>query len=117
MAPCLAPTRQDAWHKSLRLNLRLLQLRCLSAIAPARSIAEAVLRTSMLRALRGREVDIDSTACSLHDSKPPDKRTEAMQFMEPLTTRIVGLIASLQPAKQERMSLRKIASLAPQALR
>ena len=49
----------------------------------AQTIAEAVLLTSILKALRGREVDIDRMACSLHADNAPDKRNEAMQFMEP----------------------------------
>ena len=69
----------------------------------ARSKAKAVLLTSMLRALRDREVDIDRAAYSLHDSKFADKRAEATP-----TTRVVDLIEPLQPAKQD---LRNIASL------
>ena len=48
----------------------------------AQTIAEAVLlMTSILKALRGREVDIDRTARSLHAHNAPDKRNEAMQFI------------------------------------
>ena len=68
----------------------------------AQTIAEAVLLTSILKALRGREVDIDRTAHSLHADNAPDKRNKAMQFMEPLALKIVDLIESLQPAKQDR---------------
>ena len=77
----------------------------------AQTIAEAVLLTSILKALRGREVDIDRTARSLHPDNAPDKRNEAMQFMEPLALKIVDLIESLQPAKQENLTRHKIAEL------
>ena len=77
----------------------------------AQTIAEAVFLTSILKALRGREVDIDRTARSLHPDNAPDKRNEAMQFMEPLALKIVDLIESLQPAKQENLTRRKIAEL------
>ena len=77
----------------------------------AQTIAEAVLLTSILKALRGREVDIDRTARSLHPHNAPDKRNEAMQFMEPLALKIVDLIESLQPAKQENLTRHKIAEL------
>ena len=77
----------------------------------AQTIAEAVLLTSILKALRGREVDIDRTARSLHADNAPDKRNEAMQFMEPLALKIVDLMESLQPAKQENLTRHKIAEL------
>ena len=77
----------------------------------AQTIAEAVLLTSILEALRGREVDIDRTARSLHPDNAPDKRNEAMQFMEPLALKIVDLMESLQPAKQENLTRHKIAEL------
>ena len=80
----------------------------------AQTIAEAVLLTSILKALRGREVDIDRTARSLHADNAPDKRNEAMQFMEPLALKIVDLIESLQPAKQENLTRHKIAELEQQ---
>ena len=71
----------------------------------AQTIAEAVLLTSILKALRGREVDIDRTARSLHADNAPDKRNEAMQFMEPLALKIVDLMESLQPPPSRRTSL------------
>ena len=80
----------------------------------AQTIAEAVLLTSILKALRGREVDIDRTARSLHADNAPDKRNEAMQFMEPLAIKIVDLMESLQPAKQENLTRHKIAELEQQ---
>ena len=80
----------------------------------AQTIAEAVLLTSILKALRGREVDIDRTARSLHADNAPDKRNEAMQFMEPLALKIVDLMESLQPAKQENLTRHKIAELEQQ---
>ena len=61
--------------------------------------------------MRGREVDIDRTARSLHADNAPDKRNEAMQFMESLALKIVDLTESLQPAKQENLTRHKIAEL------
>ena len=80
----------------------------------AQTIAEAVLLTSILKALRGREADIDRTARSLHADNAPDKCNEAMQFMEPLALKIVDLIESLQPAEQENLTRHKIAELEQQ---
>ena len=63
---------------------------------------------------QSREVDIDRTARSLHADNAPDKRNEAMQFMEPLALKIVDLMESLQPAKQENLTRHKIAELEQQ---
>ena len=73
----------------------MVTLRCLSngrsqSPVMARSIAKAFLLTSMLRALRKGGCPRPPSHC-LRGGKPPDKRTEAMQFMELLTTRIVDL--------------------------
>ena len=94
--------------------LRVLSNGRYSTPVMAQTIAEAVLLTSILKALRGREVDIDRTARSLHADNAPDKRNEAMQFMEPLALKIVDLIESLQPAKQENLTRHKIAELEQQ---
>ena len=78
------------------------------------TMTRCILSISAMTSLdmqRGREVDIDRT---LHADNAPDKRNEAMQFMEPLAIKIVDLMESLQPAKQENLTRHKIAELEQQ---
>ena len=80
-------------------SFRLLSEGRHQSIVWARSGSESVLLTALLKKIRESGISIDEAAQACHTAAVPDKRKEAMRFMEPLAQELLKCLEAKAPVK------------------